>query len=92
MGRVADVNANLLYYGDNLEILRGHVAAGFHHSPLWDAHFPRIQIRTIQELLTGVRPDLPRESGRLTGFAKAPRVQDFGSQSSILELEGTYAP
>ncbi|MBI2935979.1 MAG: site-specific DNA-methyltransferase, partial [Chloroflexi bacterium] len=50
------------------------VSAGFHSSPLWERRFPRIQVMTIDELLDGQQPDLPR-SGRLPGFAKAPRVK-----------------
>ena len=66
------------------------VTAGLHHSPLWNRDFPRIQIFTIEELLAGRRPDLPRESARVKDFNRAPRVQDNGSQMSIAELEESY--
>ena len=66
------------------------VTAGLHHSPLWNRDFPRIQIFTIEELLAGRRPDLPRESARVRDFNRAPRVQDNGSQMSIAELEESY--
>lgn len=33
--------------------------AGFYESPLWQRAFPRIQILTIEEILSGKRPDIP---------------------------------
>lgn len=65
--------------------------AGFHHSPLWDRDFPKIQILTIEELLNGKSPDLP-QSGRVRGFAQASRVQDSGSQLSLAEVQEAYKP
>ena len=38
------MNTNVLYYGDNLEVLRGHIP---------------IQIITVEEMLNGKRPELP---------------------------------
>ena len=66
------------------------VTAGVHYSPLWNRDFPRLQIFTIEELLSGSKPDLPRESARVRDFNRAPRLQDNGSQMSIAELEEAY--
>ena len=35
------------------------VSAGFYHSPLWERDFPKIQLRTIAEMLAGHGFDLP---------------------------------
>ena len=35
------------------------VSAGFYHSPLWERDFPKIQLRTIGEMLAGHGFDLP---------------------------------
>ena len=66
------------------------VTAGVHYSPLWNRDFPRLQIFTIEELLSGSKLDLPRESARVRDFNRAPRLQDNGSQMSIAELEEAY--
>ena len=71
-------------------MLREAVTAGFHHSPLWQRDFPRIQIITVEQLLAGGSPDLPVTSARVGGFAKAPKLNDYGSQMSISELQKAY--
>ncbi|MBN1936068.1 MAG: hypothetical protein JW934_15470 [Anaerolineae bacterium] len=59
----APIDRNTLFYGDNLPILREYVpdesiAAGFYHSPGWGQDYPRLQILSIEALLTGAaRPD-----------------------------------
>jgi site-specific DNA-methyltransferase (adenine-specific) len=47
--------------------------AGFYDSP-WGTKHPRLQIRTIEELLTGKGVDRPPHQGNVT-LKKAPRVQ-----------------
>lgn len=36
--------------------------AGFYQSPLWQKKFPRIQILTIEEVLSGKQPNIPPQS------------------------------
>jgi len=52
---------NTLFYGDNLEIMREHIAdeAGFFEGPS-GRKIPKLQIRTIKELLDGKEFDYPR--------------------------------
>lgn len=51
---------NQLYYGDNLDILRGEAAsAGFYTSGLAHTEFPRLQLLTVEELLNGVQVKMP---------------------------------
>ena len=38
------------------------VSAGFYHSDLWQTDYPKIQIRTIEELLAGNGFDIPPHS------------------------------
>lgn len=45
--------------------------AGFYKSP-WGKH-PRIQLITIQELLSGKRVDMPAVTGANVTFKKAPK-------------------
>ena len=68
--------------------------AGWHESPLWGRRFPRVQIITVEDLLAGKKPDLPEPSGRLSTFAKAPRVRrdlrmmmDLGAEYSTRPAE-----
>jgi site-specific DNA-methyltransferase (adenine-specific) len=71
-------------------MLKEAVTAGFHRSPLWQRDFPRIQIITVEQLLSGESPDLPVTSARVGGFAKAPRLNNNGSQMSIAEHQKAY--
>ena len=73
-------------------MLRESVTAGFHHSPLWQRDFPRIQIITVEQLMAGRSPDLPVTSARVGGFAKAPKLNDYGSQMTIAEHQKAYTP
>jgi len=59
------------------------VSAGFYHSDLPQADYPRVQIITIEELLTGTRPLLPHWAS--PGFAKAPKIgRKEGGQGEML--------
>ena len=58
-------------------------AVGFYtpeHFP--DAHYPRIQILTIEELLNGKRAEYPRLAPEAT-FRRAPRHRSPGTQSTF---------
>jgi site-specific DNA-methyltransferase (adenine-specific) len=60
------------------------VSAGFYHSPVWDKDYPKIQIMTIEELLSGKQPQLPPFA---TGaFAKAPRIGKAEGKQEGLNL------
>jgi hypothetical protein len=72
---------NVLYYGDNLDVLRLHVAdesvereeaasAGFYKSP-WGQH-SKIQLLTVAELLEGKRIDMPASGSHMTQVALPP--------------------
>lgn len=62
---------------------REAVSAGFYHSELWGQDYPRIQICTIEELLAGKQPSLPRWAS--PGFAKAPKIaKQEGVQGGLL--------
>ena len=59
------------------------VSAGFYHSELWDEDYPRMQICTIEELLEGKQPKLPRWAAG--GFPKAPKIaRKEGKQAGML--------
>ncbi|MCX6841612.1 MAG: DNA methyltransferase [candidate division WOR-3 bacterium] len=55
--------------------------AGFYHSPGWNQDYPRIQLRTIAELLAGKGIDAPPQH---VTFKQAPKhVKDGGVQLEI---------
>ncbi len=59
------------------------VSAGFYHSDRWQKDYPKIQILTIEELLSGTQPLLPPWSSG--GFAKAPRIgKGEGEQQQLM--------
>jgi len=62
---------------------REAVSAGFYHSELWNEDYPRIQICTIEDLLAGKQPSLPRWAS--PGFAQAPKIaKQEGVQGGLL--------
>jgi site-specific DNA-methyltransferase (adenine-specific) len=86
---------NLLYYGDNLEILGRYLADESVDLVYLDPPFksdqdynvlfaeqdgsrhPRLQLRTVGELMAGQGLDYPRYAENLT-FKKAPKAQRSG--------------
>jgi site-specific DNA-methyltransferase (adenine-specific) len=60
------------------EMEKEAVSAGFYHSPGWGRDYPRIQIRTIEELLDGKGIEMPPSS---VTFRQAGRVKDEGPRT-----------
>ena len=61
-------------------------SGGFYHSDLWQRDYPKIQLRTISQLLDGYVFDLPP---RLPAYQPAARVrQAEGEQATLEELAG----
>jgi site-specific DNA-methyltransferase (adenine-specific) len=60
------------------------IEAGSYFSPGWNREFPRVQILTIEELLSGAKPDVPPM--RAT-FERAQRIRQSSShaQTSLLD-------
>ena len=54
--------------------------AGYYHSPGWNRDYPHLQIRTIEQLLTGQAFDHPPTNVTL---AQAGRIQEQGQQVSL---------
>ena len=59
------------------------VTAGYYESPGWNQKYPRIQIRTITELLKGARIDMPPQFGT---FKQASKVKHDEGQQPALEF------
>lgn len=63
------------------EMEREAVSAGFYKSDLMNRDYPRIQIKTVGELLEGNRFELPNQPG---GYKAAPRVRrEKGEQGRL---------
>jgi site-specific DNA-methyltransferase (adenine-specific) len=60
------------------EMLTEALSAGFYHSPGWGRDYPRLQIRTIEELLGGAGIEMPLSS---VTFKQAGRVKDEGART-----------
>lgn len=64
------------------------VSAGFYHSKLWHNNYPRVQIRTIAELLQGNEFELPSNSGM---YRRAERTShEEGPQGTLEDVRGVY--
>lgn len=60
-------------------------SAGFYHSPGWNRDFPRLQILTIEELLSGKEVSMPPN---MTTFKQAQRERSPGAfQPNFLDSE-----
>ena len=65
-------------------------SAGFHHSDVWQQDYPRVQIRTVGELLAGVEFEVPRHPSMYQA-ARRERPAE-GEQPRLMEAPATYAP
>lgn len=63
------------------------VTAGFYESALWNRKYPRLQLLTVEELLSGKQIDMPplRQVGAT--FKKAPKAVAKGDETGDLGLE-----
>lgn len=59
------------------------VSAGFYHSILWEKDYPRIQIFTVEQLMKGVRVDMPPA---YNPYKKAEAMQTPGPTQGKLDL------
>ena len=61
-------------------------SGGFYHSEMWQGNYPKIQIRTINQLLDGHGFELPP---RQSAYQAAPRVRrPEGQQATLEEMTG----
>ena len=60
-------------------------SGGFYHSDLWDRDFPKIQLRTVSEMLSGNSFDLPP---RPSAYQPAQRVRRPQGRQATLEEAG----
>jgi site-specific DNA-methyltransferase (adenine-specific) len=59
------------------------VSIGYYHSDLWQKDYPRIQILTVEDLLTGKGIDLPPSAHGT--FKQSERIKkDDASQPDLL--------
>ena len=59
------------------------VSAGFYHSEVWQRDYPKIQIRTIEDLLTGNTFDIPPHPSMYQAAQRVRRPE--GKQSALEE-------
>ena len=59
------------------------VTAGFYHSPGWQRDYPKIQILTIQQLLSGAKAEMPPAWGT---FKQAQRVEKESPTQAEFDL------
>jgi len=58
-------------------------SVGFHRSPVWQRNYPRLQLFTIAELLSGSAVDYPPSSQTNVTFKKAPLAKTRGEQREL---------
>ena len=72
------------------DMLAEAASAGFYHSDVWQRDYPRVQIRTVGELLAGAEFDVPRHPSMYQA-ARRERPSE-GEQTRLVEASATYAP
>jgi DNA modification methylase len=60
--------------------------AGHYHSEIWDRDYPRIQIFSIEQLLSGVEVKLPQTPSNATAFKQAEKVTKEAPKQGKLEI------
>ncbi len=50
------------------------LSAGYYHSPIWNKDYNKVQILTIEDILTGKNIDMPPLTQTSVTFAKAPKL------------------
>lgn len=65
------------------EMIKEAVSTGFYTSPLWQRDYPKIQILSIEELLSGTTLNMPATKG---GFKEAPKVKPAGNEQPPLRF------
>jgi hypothetical protein len=63
-------------------------AGGFYKSPGWNRSYPRLQILTVAELLTGKAIDMPPLRQVSRTFKKAPKAESDQSEQHEIEIDG----
>ncbi len=61
-------------------IPRKAASAGFYHNDFWQKDYPRVQILTVEEMLSGKRPQVPAIR---PPFAQAPLERERASQAQF---------
>jgi site-specific DNA-methyltransferase (adenine-specific) len=75
---------NKLYFGDDLDTLRDHIAEGFYDAPRFGSEYPKLQILTIEGLMNGTeRPRFPDLTLGRSTFKRAA-VEDMGAEQEKL--------
>ena len=65
------------------------VSGGFFHSTIWKKDYPKIQIRTVAELLNGKQFELPAHTSAYQAAERVTRSE--GGQGSLDEADGGAA-
>ena len=70
------------------DMLTEAASAGFYHSDVWQRDYPRVQIRTVEELLVGLEFEVPRHPSM---YQAAQRVRPSeGEQPRLMETPAVY--
>ena len=64
------------------------VSAGFYHSVLWQRDYPKIQIRTVQDLLNGNEFEMPPNPGMYQDSQRSQR--DAGRQGGLEDIREPF--
>ena len=72
------------------DMLSEAASTGFYHSDVWQRDYPRVQVRTVSELLAGVEFEIPRHPSMYQA-ARRERPPE-GEQRALMETPAAYAP
>ena len=72
------------------DMLTEAASAGFYNSEVWQRDYPKVQIRTVGELLTGVEFDVPHHPSMYQAAQRERPAE--GEQAKLMEAPAAYAP
>ena len=72
------------------DMLTEAASAGFYRSDVWQRDYPRVQIRTVGELLAGVEFEVPRHPSMYQAAQRERPAE--GEQRTLMETPAVYKP
>lgn len=82
----AEMGLLITMHEPTLQMRTAAAKAGKYHSPGWNKAYPRIQILSVPDLLSGKGIDMPPQKQVVVTFKKAPKAAEEGAEKIPLPM------